>query len=678
VNGLTVDFDVVVTGRGALTAAGPSVAHLLRAVSDGVSRLGPARTFGDPRVIRGPVGEVGLAADSEVSRLRAVAMALHAAEEALLEANIPSGGRRELDVVLGTGSGSRGPEDWRLAGLDPPLKALEDGSERFDAVTVSVCKELGALGRSVTVSTGCSSGANAVAHGWELLRTGRSQRVLCLGVEELWAGLVLSFGMIGALSTETCAPFDRSDGTTLAEGVAAVVLEHRVTAHARNAPYFGVVMSAAQSADAFHLTRPDPSGGGAELAVRRALQLAQVGTGSVDVVSTHGTGTAANDEAERTLQARLFSHEVPMIATKGVHGHTHGASAIVELLVLLECLRGTSRPTPVSINSVHPSSMHKNAVKWRIGVKNAYAIGGLNTSLVAASASANVRRPQAPLHRVFSAAEYAVVGSGYIASANSQCDVDAMMQDKTGIVHIPVPLTATTQDSRAVSGRAWRRLDLLAKLALVATSAILEPFTGLDRENVGVSYATKHGPIMSWFMASDALRHGRAINPAMIPRLSFNAAPSLVCERLQLRGATSAYASGHDGAMHALMHAVMTLELGLAEAMIVLAVDEYTGVLSEDRGLARLGGIDPTSPVFKPVHDRAADPWATPSVAALLLVRADADAMAREDTARLVEIPSAIFDIRTASGDRRQSAASLFIAAERVGELRSRASGSFT
>ena len=154
----------------------------------------------------------------------------------------------------------------RLATIDSDI-ALTTGTAR-------IAKALGLTCPTLTVSTACSSGTSAIAHAWHRLKSRRIRSALCVGVDELWAGSVLSFGMIGALSQEPCDPYGRSDGTSIGEGAAAVLL---TTTEGPGNSELGYVVGVGQSTDAYHPSRPDPTGQGPFLASARALTVANLG-----------------------------------------------------------------------------------------------------------------------------------------------------------------------------------------------------------------------------------------------------------------------------------------------------------------------------------------------------------------------------------------------------------------
>lgn len=591
---------VTVTGRGAVTAAGPDIEALFSAVSAGRSALASPAAVADADLMAGVIGEVQAEWEAPAEP-RIVSLALTAARAALADSRLePSDG---FDLVVGTGSGARQASDWQLVGRPAPPGSMQLGEDRFGVVAEHLRRALGGSGRQVTINTACSAGANAVVHGWSLIAGGRCDRVLCVGVEEFTAGLHFAFQLMSALSSEPCQPFLNFSGTTLGEGAGAVVLERVSTAMERGAPDFGHILGVGQSADAFNLARPDPTGAGPALAIERALHCAGLRGTDPHVVIGHGTGTAANDRMELSLHERS-NPAASLIGLKGLIGHTVAASGIVELIVLLEILAG--RLVPSAICQASPETPFKD--QPTLGVKNSYAMGGLDTSLVCGATDSNVRRKVSLGSEGVVASTFWRTGSAWL----SESDLGEVNSRREQWCAAISPLSL----------RNWNRLDLLGKMVLVAVAGVLEPICDVvPSDDVGLNFATCNGPVLSWAANHDALLGGRPQNPALIPRLSYNAAPSAAAEVFGLRGPSTTFVSRAGVALGALEGAQLLLERGVTSAMVIVACDEYTGPLVLDDGLHRLGGIDPSSPGIADVHVRVGAPMATPAVAAVLLVQ---------------------------------------------------------
>lgn len=606
----------VVTGRGALTPAGEGVHALLALVGAGRHALGRPSNVGDPVILDAVVGEVDGFLDSPRPRL--VEFARSAAGQALAEAGLRADELAACDLVLGTGAGSRSPFDWQTAGREPPPGAQTDWAEQFASVAQAIRGEFGMGGQVVVINTACSSGAHALLHAHQLIRTGRSRRVLCIGADEFWAGLFWSFKMMGAVSAAACDPYRSSAGTTLAEGAGAVVLEHPEEASRREVHVYGSLVGVGASADAYHPARPDPTGTGAELAVERAIRSVVGGAPRIAFVYGHGTGTAANDAMEATFHQRCFP-SVPLIGSKGLHGHSFGASGIVEFIVAMAILAEEVTPSSTCFSPDFGQEL-EFASQRRLAIKTSFAMGGLNTAVVV-SDGPPVQESTVLMPTVASVGELTADGVGWLESHRLDLVtvVDKLIEGNRADA-VMRHLDDYSSDC-VISPRRWSQLDLLGKLVLAGAATLLKGIWRGELDEVGIAYATRQGPILSWAAVTDAMRSGRPVNPKLLPRLSHHAPVMSVCETLGLRGPAAAFVSGPEAGRHAVEHAVMLLETGAANAMLVVEADEYTGPQSEHARDVRRFGIEPDADLFAPVHGAVGEPRAHPSATCLLLTR---------------------------------------------------------
>jgi 3-oxoacyl-(acyl-carrier-protein) synthase len=389
-------------------------------------------------------------------------------------------------------------------------------------------------------------------------------------------------------------------------GAAGVVIERDDRATPRGVTGHGRILGGGQSADAYDMVRPDPEGDGPNLAIRRALHLAQLEPAHVSLVAGHGTATAANDAMETTLYNGEYAG-VPVMATKGIHGHAISASAVLELIIALAFLQGQP-VAPECWHPDHPSDL-RSPSNATVALKNAFGVGGLNTSLVIASPSPRVEASPVRARRdVLATRAFTASGSSWFG------------EERFGLTR-----------------REWATSDLLTKLVYAATTRVL-PEDAERRDDIGLMYATAHGPILSWIVATDAMRYGKPLNPRLIPRLSYTAAPAWTAQKLGLRGPLAMYYGGDTGTSAALEHARMLLELEGADAMVVVAADEYTGPDADDLGIVELAQVDPRDALFAPLHRAIGHARAVPTVTAVLLRRAGSmlppsdDALLLEDT----------------------------------------------
>jgi 3-oxoacyl-[acyl-carrier-protein] synthase-1 len=243
---------------------------------------------------------------------------------------------------------------------------------------------LGLSGVRYTISTACSSSANAFASAKRLLASGRCDAAVVGGADSLCRLTLNGFDALELLSPELCNPFSANrNGLNIGEG-AAVFLMTRSPAAVR---LYGI----GESSDGYHMSAPDPEGRGAEVAIRTALAQAELEPAGVGYVNLHGTATQKNDEMESRVVARLFGAATPCGSTKSLIGHTLGAAGAQELGLCWLVLNASSErqrlPTHIWDGIPDPHLPEINLVgrdeRWdrSVFVSNSFAFGGSNTAV---------------------------------------------------------------------------------------------------------------------------------------------------------------------------------------------------------------------------------------------------------------------------------------------------------
>ncbi|MBU0676089.1 MAG: beta-ketoacyl-[acyl-carrier-protein] synthase family protein [Proteobacteria bacterium] len=214
-------------------------------------------------------------------------------------------------------------------------------------ITLNISTILGLQGAVWTVSSACASGAMAIGQGAELIATGRQDRMICGGAQEISWQSMCSFDTLGAFSRReedpagASRPFDRErDGLVPSGGSAAVFLESFASAQSRGATILGEILGYGHAADGYHIVMP--SGKGIERAMATALDDADLLTEKIDLVLAHATSTPVGDEAEGQALQAIFrpdqDHPSPLVtAVKGLTGHEFwmaGASQVVYGLLM--------------------------------------------------------------------------------------------------------------------------------------------------------------------------------------------------------------------------------------------------------------------------------------------------------------------------------------------------------
>jgi 3-oxoacyl-[acyl-carrier-protein] synthase II len=253
-----------------------------------------------------------------------------------------------------------------------------------------------------TVSA-CAAGANALGAAARMIAFGDAVACVAGGAESSMTPLATAaFAEMGATSESGISrPFDRRrDGFVMGEGAGVMVLEDAETAELRGAPILGYLTGFGATADAHHMTAPEPSGEGAARAIRKALADAEIEPGQVAYVNAHGTSTPLNDRSEtEALKSALGEQamRVPTSSTKSAIGHLLGAAGAVEALETLQALR--AKEAPPTLNYEEPDEgLDLDYVPGEakaldlnghpaIGISNSFGFGGHNVVLCIEAAS---------------------------------------------------------------------------------------------------------------------------------------------------------------------------------------------------------------------------------------------------------------------------------------------------
>lgn len=399
----------MITGLGAITAAGPSVAHLRQALRREKTYIAPLRLLDATGLKVGIAGEVGTIPDSSllprawrVRASRSDRLVLVAAEEALGSSGLTPRSLAPERIAVAIGSSTGGMLETesfyeatrrgrRPARLRPQLL-----SATVAAPTALVASAVGAAGRRLSPSTACSSSAIALAIGLAWIRSGAADVVIAGGGDGLARMTFSGFLALQAMSPSPCQPFDRHRrGMSIGEGAAVLILESEEHARRRRAPVLAELAGAAFSCDASHLTAPEPDGRGAAQALAEALADAQVAPHEIDYVNAHGTGTPQNDLAEARALQRVLGEatpRVPVSSTKGLIGHLLGAAGAVEAVISVLAICDAFVPANFNSIEIDPAcpldivGPGGRAREVGVVVSNSYGFGGNNCSLV-------IRRP---------------------------------------------------------------------------------------------------------------------------------------------------------------------------------------------------------------------------------------------------------------------------------------------
>ena len=408
------DQRIVVTGLGATTPLGGTITETWEGILAGRSG---ARTIDADWVTKYELPVTFAAqlavhpsevlARHQIKRLDPSAQyALIASRAAWEDAGKPEIDPERLGVVMGSGIGGV----WTL--LDQWDVLREKGPRRVYPLAVpmlmpngpsaAVSLDLGARAGAHTPVSACASGAEGMAYAAEMIRSGRADVVVAGGTEAAIHALpIAGFAAMQALSTrndeptKASRPYDTGrDGFVLGEGAAVIVLESEEHAKARGAKIYAVLAGIGMSADAHHITAPEPNGAGASRAMKEAVESACLSLGDISHINAHATSTPVGDVAEANAIVRAFGEDVaagiPVSGTKSMTGHLLGAAGALEALLSILAIRDRLAPATINIDELDPAipldvvrGEHRTLPDGDLAVMdNSFGFGGHNVALV--------------------------------------------------------------------------------------------------------------------------------------------------------------------------------------------------------------------------------------------------------------------------------------------------------
>ena len=306
-------------------------------------------------------------------------------------------------VFVGTGMGGSHTMD------DGYQTLYGEGSDRIKPFTVLLGMHNAAAawigiehairGPNLTYSTACSSSAVAIGEAWLRVASGQLDVAIAGGAEApLAPGSLMAWCALHTVAqldpqepSASCRPFSANrSGMVLGEGAAMLVLEPWDRAVARGAPILGEILGYGLCSDGSHITRPSVEGQAA--ALRSALQSAHIDAGAVDAINAHGTGTQANDSTETAAIRAVFgarAEQIPVSATKAVHGHLLGAAGALESVLSLMAMHHAVALPTMHLQTPDPAcdldyvpGAAREGVAARTMLSNSFAFGGSNAVLV--------------------------------------------------------------------------------------------------------------------------------------------------------------------------------------------------------------------------------------------------------------------------------------------------------
>ncbi len=399
---------VVITGVGVVTPFGNGLPALMQGIVEGRSTVqrmeGWEQYIGLRSLVAAPVtiqDEKSIPRQKRRSMGRMSIFAAQAADEAIADAGLKLMDEDQWRVgcVIGSTMGSAKSINDTFETMLPDKDLSRLNSTMFfqcmsHTAAVNVAQYLGLNGMIMAPAAACASALHAIGIGYDLIRLGRQDVLLCGGAEELHPTVTGSFDILFATSTKyndrphmTPRPFDRDrDGLVCGEGSGLVVLEDYDRAIRRKAKIYAEIVGYSTTANGLHVSQSNKES--MVHCMRQAINDANVTTGAIDYVSAHATATIQGDQEETEAIREVFGETVPVSSLKGYIGHTLGASGAIELAASLMMMEHDVIYPTLNLENVSTECegiqhvMEPLKKQVRTVLKNGFAFGGINAALV--------------------------------------------------------------------------------------------------------------------------------------------------------------------------------------------------------------------------------------------------------------------------------------------------------
>jgi 3-oxoacyl-[acyl-carrier-protein] synthase II len=399
---------VVITGTGTISALGNSMVELMDSIERGVCGTKKMATWSEYKGLQSLVGAPAELPDIKIiprkmrrSMGRMSLLGVFAARQALQAAGLEKTSLSNQRYGCAAGSTMGSPQalsdafETMLPDYDlTMLSAMKFFQCISHTVSMNIAQYLGLTGNVTATSAACASSLQAIGTGFDLIRFGRQDIMLCGGAEELHPTVTGSFDILFATSTHyndtpqnTPRPFDKNrDGLVCGEGAGILVLEEFEHAKNRGARILAEVVGYNTCGSGNHISQPDRQ------AMIRCMQAALSDAGlkaeNIDYVNAHATATLIGDSEEACAIARIFGSQTPVNSFKGYLGHTLGASGAIELAIAIEMMNHNIIYPTLNLDNIDENCSGINHVQEKtfkdIGyiLKNCFAFGGINASVI--------------------------------------------------------------------------------------------------------------------------------------------------------------------------------------------------------------------------------------------------------------------------------------------------------
>ncbi len=399
---------VVITGLGVISPIGNNSFEFHKSISNGVNGIKNIKNFNTDEFKVKIAGEVLIDlidyfSSKELNKIdRFTAFSIIAADEAIKNSNLNNKiNKNNIGVIIGSGIGGINTLETQHKRL---LKHPKKVSPYFIPTMISdiaaghISIKHGYKGLNYSVVSACASGSHAIGDAYKMIKYGDADAIIAGGSEAAISPIsIAGFSNMKALTQNSdvnsaCRPFDDNrDGFVMGEGAGIIVLESLTSARERNAFIHAEIVGYGATADAHHLTQPDPDGNGAYRSMQIALNDSKIVPNKIDYINAHGTSTIFNDKIETCAIKQLFkdhAYNVSISSTKSMTGHLLGAAGGIEAIACIQAIESSIVPPTINYNTPDKDcdldytpniKINKNI---HYALSNTFGFGGHNASLI--------------------------------------------------------------------------------------------------------------------------------------------------------------------------------------------------------------------------------------------------------------------------------------------------------
>ncbi len=387
-------MEIFITGSGTISSIGNNVAESIKSLRDQQTgiKLGAFQALPNYRVGAVPFSNAELMEKFNLTTegSRTALLGMIAAKEAFAGHSIDPTIRTGLISGTSVGGMDMSEKEYKnfLEGTNHnPLNYRHHAS---GTSSEEISNELKISDFINTISTACSSAANALMMGARMIQQGMLDRVVVGGTDGLSSFTISGFKSLMIFDDEWCRPFDESrKGLNLGEGAGFLVLESEKSLVISKQTPLAKLTGWSNASDAFHQTASSPNGYGATLSMQEALNVAGLQPSDIDYINAHGTATPNNDLSESHAIKSIFKDNIPPFSsTKAYTGHTLAASGGIEAVFAIEAIRqGLLYPnlnfsTPIEETGLTPQLKFESGKTIKHVLSNSFGFGGNNSTVI--------------------------------------------------------------------------------------------------------------------------------------------------------------------------------------------------------------------------------------------------------------------------------------------------------